>query len=62
VRPSSQGAYRIAINAAGESEITVRAGEVEVFAPSGSQLVGSAVQSQGVSFFQPQQQQPQQLA
>jgi hypothetical protein len=41
VRPSNQGAYRIAINAAGESEITVRAGEVEVFAPSGSQLVGA---------------------
>jgi len=40
VRPSNQGAYRIAINAAGESEITVRTGEVEVFAPSGSKLVG----------------------
>ena len=41
VRPANQGAYRIAVNAAGESEITVRAGQVEVFAPSGSQSVGA---------------------
>jgi hypothetical protein len=41
VRPINEGVYRIALNAAGESEITVRAGEVEVFAPSGSQSVGA---------------------
>jgi hypothetical protein len=41
VRPANEGVYRIAINAAGESEITVRAGEVEVFAPSGSQRVSA---------------------
>jgi hypothetical protein len=39
VQPANQGIYRIAVNAARESEITVRAGEVEVFAPSGSQRV-----------------------
>jgi hypothetical protein len=41
VTPTNQGVYRIVVNAAGESEITVRAGEVEVFAPSGSQRVSA---------------------
>jgi hypothetical protein len=41
VRPTNEGVYRIALNGAGESEITVRSGEVEVFAPSGSQWIGA---------------------
>ena len=41
IQPVNQGIYRIAVNAARESEITVRAGEVEVFAPSGSQRVSA---------------------
>jgi hypothetical protein len=41
VRPANAGVYRIAVNGAGESEITVRTGEVEVFAPSGSQWVSA---------------------
>jgi hypothetical protein len=41
VRPANEGVYRIAVNAARESEVTVRAGEVEVFAPSGSQRVSA---------------------
>ena len=34
VRPSKQGIYRITVNDAGESEVTARAGEVEVFTPT----------------------------
>jgi len=41
VRPSKQGIYRITVNDAGESEVTVRAGEVEVFTPRGSQWVNA---------------------
>ncbi|PWU04366.1 MAG: hypothetical protein C5B51_16955 [Terriglobia bacterium] len=41
VRPSRQGSYRIAVNDAGESEITSRSGEVEVFTPRGSQWVST---------------------
>ena len=41
VQPVNQGVYRITVNAGRESEITVRAGEVEVFAPSGSQRVSA---------------------
>jgi FecR protein len=41
VRPAHLGVYRIAVNAARESEITVMEGEVEVFAPSGSQWIGA---------------------
>ncbi len=39
VRPSREGSYRISVNDAGESEITARAGDVEVFTPRGSQWV-----------------------
>ncbi len=39
VRPSRQGAYRIAVTDAGETEVTARSGEVEVFSPHGSQWV-----------------------
>jgi len=41
VRPSKVGSYRISVNDAGESEITVRAGDVEVFTPRGSQWVNA---------------------
>ncbi len=39
VRPSREGSYRITVNDAGETEITARAGDVEVFTPKGSQWV-----------------------
>ena len=41
VRPSRQGSYRITVKDTGETEITVRSGDVEVFTPHGSQLVNS---------------------
>ncbi|HLK66636.1 MAG TPA: FecR family protein [Bryobacteraceae bacterium] len=40
IRPSKQGIYRITVNEAGETEVSTRAGEVEVFTPRGSQWVG----------------------
>jgi hypothetical protein len=51
VRPSKIGAYRIAVNDAGETELTVRAGDVEVFSPKGSQWVnaGQTMQVRGSS-------------
>ena len=39
VRPSKQGVYRISVNDAGETEVTVRAGDLEVYTPRGSQPV-----------------------
>ena len=39
VRPSKQGVYRISVNDAGETQLTVRVGDVEVFTPKGSQWV-----------------------
>ena len=39
VRPAKEGTFRITVNEAGESEITARAGDVEVFTPKGSQWV-----------------------
>ena len=41
VRPAKEGTYRVTVNDAGESEITARAGDVEVFTPKGSQWVYS---------------------
>jgi hypothetical protein len=41
VRPSRQGSYRITVKETGETEITVRAGDVEVFTPHGSQWVNA---------------------
>jgi hypothetical protein len=41
VRPSKQGIYRIRVDDAGESEITVRAGSVEVSTAGGSQWVNA---------------------
>jgi FecR protein len=39
VRPSKQGVYRVSVNDAGETQVIVRAGDVEVFTPRGSQWV-----------------------
>ena len=41
VRPSRQGSYRVLVNDAGETEVTARGGDVEVFTPKGSQWVRS---------------------
>ena len=41
VRPSKAGAYRIAVNEAGETEVISRQGDVEVFTPRGSQWVSA---------------------
>ena len=41
IRPSRVGAYRISVTQSGETELTVRAGEVEVFSPRGSQSVSA---------------------
>jgi hypothetical protein len=51
VRPSKIGVYRIAVNDAGESELTVRAGDVEVFSPKGSQSVnaGQTMRARGAA-------------
>ena len=49
VKPNGQGAYRIAVNDGGVSQITVRAGQAEVFTPHGSQEVsaGQTMQARG---------------
>lgn len=39
VRPSKEGTFRISVSESGESEITARAGDVEVFTPKGTQWV-----------------------
>ncbi len=39
VRPTKQGVYRISVTDSGETQLTVRAGDVEVFTPKGSQWV-----------------------
>ncbi|HUB82870.1 MAG TPA: DUF6600 domain-containing protein [Bryobacteraceae bacterium] len=41
VRPAMVGAVRISVTEAGESEITARAGDVEVFTPQGTQWIYS---------------------
>jgi hypothetical protein len=41
VRPAKQGSYRISVNEAGETEVTARLGDVEIFTPTGSQWVRS---------------------
>ena len=41
VRPSRVGTYRIAVNDAGETEVTARAGSVDVYSPRGSQAVNA---------------------
>ena len=39
VRPSKQGSYRISVNDTGETEVTARTGDVEIFTPTGSQWI-----------------------
>jgi hypothetical protein len=39
VRPAREGTFLISVNDAGETEVTARAGDVEVFTPKGSQWV-----------------------
>src|SRR5271165_5319319 len=39
VRPARIGTYRVSVTESGESEITARAGDVEVFTPKGTQWV-----------------------
>ena len=41
VRPTRQGSFRISVNDAGETEVSARGGDVEVFSPQGSQWVHS---------------------
>ena len=51
VRPSRVGNSRITVNDAGESEITARTGDVEVFTPRGSQWInsGQTMQARGAA-------------
>ncbi len=41
IRPQQQGTYRLIVRDDGESEITTRAGEVELFTPRGAETVAS---------------------
>jgi hypothetical protein len=41
VRPSQVGTYRVSVNGSGETQVTARAGSVEVFSPKGAQSVGA---------------------
>jgi hypothetical protein len=41
VRPSKAGAYRIAVNDAGETQVMSRAGDVEIYTPKGTQWVNA---------------------
>ena len=51
VRPSRQGSFRISVNDAGETEVTARNGDVEVFTPRGSQWVraGQTLMARGAN-------------
>jgi ferric-dicitrate binding protein FerR (iron transport regulator) len=41
IRPRKEGAYRIIVRDDGQTELTVRSGEVEVFTPSGAETLRS---------------------
>jgi hypothetical protein len=41
VRPARVGVYRVAVTESGQTELTVRSGDVEVFSPRGSQWVNA---------------------
>src|ERR1017187_5687204 len=51
VRPSRQGGFRVSVHEAGETEVTARNGDVEVFTPHGSQWVrnGQTLMARGAS-------------
>jgi hypothetical protein len=41
VRPSKVGVYRISVNDGGETQVSVRAGDLEIFTPRGSQWIAT---------------------
>ena len=51
VRPSRPGSFRVSVNEAGETQVTARNGDVEVFTPRGSQWVrnGQSLMARGAS-------------
>jgi hypothetical protein len=51
VRPQHPGSFRVSVNDAGETEVTARNGDVEVFTPRGSQWVrnGQTLMARGAS-------------
>jgi hypothetical protein len=51
VRPSKEGSFRITVNEAGETELTAREGDVEVFTPKGTQWVyaGQTMMARGTA-------------
>ena len=51
VRPSRPGSYRVSVNDGGETEVTARNGDVEVFTPRGSQWVhnGQSLMARGAA-------------
>jgi FecR protein len=51
VRPAREGTFRISVSDAGETEVTARAGDVEVFTPKGSQWVyaGQTMMARGTA-------------
>ena len=51
VRPQRPGSFRVTVNDAGETEVTARNGDVEVFTPRGSQWVrnGQTLMARGAS-------------
>ena len=51
VRPQRPGSFRVSVNEAGETEVTARNGDVEVFTPRGSQWVrnGQTLMARGAS-------------
>jgi len=51
VRPSNQGVYRINVTDVGETEVTSRSGDVEIFTPRGSQWInaGQMMMARGTS-------------
>ena len=51
VRPSREGSVRISVNDAGETEVTARGGDVEIFNPKGSQWLhnGQTMMARGAS-------------
>jgi hypothetical protein len=51
VRPLNQGTYRITVTAAGDTELTARVGDVEVFTPRGSEWVraGQTMRARGAA-------------
>ena len=51
VRPSGQGSFRLSVNQAGETEVTARNGDVEVFTPRGALWVrdGQTLMARGAN-------------